>query len=250
MCIHLPMTTDALPHDSIQKLSENLWRVEGALPHLGGRRVMTVARLSDGRLVIHSAITLNEEAMCELESFGKPAVLLIPHKRHRMDAPYFKQRYPELRVFAPRAVVPKAREVVAVDGTYDDFDGDATVRLEMLDGIGDSEGAMIVRSTDGTTVILNEVVFDMGPPRNLAARVLTRLIGLRPGPRVTPVVRLELVTDRRALRKHLERLAAIPDLTRLIVSHEKMSSGARASLALAHAARTLGHRHERKDIEA
>ena len=29
-----------LPHDRIQKLSENVWRVEGALPHLSMRRVM------------------------------------------------------------------------------------------------------------------------------------------------------------------------------------------------------------------
>ena len=233
------MASQVLPHDPIEKLSENLWRVEGALPYLGGRRVMTVARLTNGRLVIHSAIRLREDAMRELEAFGEPAVLLIPHTRHRMDAPYFVQRYSKLRVLAPRSVVPKAREVVAVDGTYEDFEGDDTVGLSMLDGIGGYEGALIVRSNDGTTVILNEVVFDMSPPKNFALRLLTRLAGLRPGPRVTPIVRIELVTDRFALRKHLERLAAIPDLTRLIVSHEKMSVGGRAAAALKEAARTL-----------
>lgn len=230
---------EVLPHDPIEKLTENLWRVEGDLPQGRGRRVMTVARMTDGRLVIHSALAMHEAEMEELEAFGTPAFLLVPHKRHRLDAPYFKKRYPALRVLAPRAVVRKARQVVEVDGTYADFAGDDAVRLEMLDGIGDAEGAMIVRSVDGVTIVLNEVVFDMKRPASLVARLLTRALGLRPGPRVTPVVRLELVTDKKQLRAHLERLAETPDLRRLIVSHDKMSTGPRAAPALREAAATL-----------
>lgn len=226
-----------LPHDPIEKLTENVWRVEGALPHFSMRRVMTVARMKDGRLVIHSAIALDEPSMRALEAWGEPAFLLVPHSRHRMDAPRYKARYPALRVLATRGVVDKAREVVAVDGTYEDFPGDDTVRLEMLHGIKDAEGAMIVRSADGVTVVLNEVVFDLKPRKDLVGRLLTGLIGH--GPRVTPVVKLELVRDAPALRADLERLAATPELQRLIVSHEKLSTGPDAAAALRKAASFL-----------
>ncbi len=229
-----------LPHDPIEKLTENVWRVEGALPHFSMRRVMTVARLSDGRLVIHSAIALDEPSMRAIEAWGTPTFLLVPHSRHRMDAPRYKARYPSLRVLATRGVVEKAREVVKVDGTYEDFPADDTVRLEMLHGVKDAEGAMIVRSLDGVTVVLNEVVFDLKPRRDLLGRVLTRVLGLGPGPRVTTVVKLELVRDAAALRADLERLAATPELRRLIVSHEKLSMGPDAAAALRKAASTLG----------
>ena len=139
-----------LPHGPLQELSENLWRVEGDLPHFSMKRVMTVARLHTGALLIHSAIALDEASMKRLEAWGTPAILLIPHVRHRMDAARFKRRYPALRVFAPPGVVAKAQAVVNVDGTYSDVPKDPTVTLELLDGTGGCGGrvARALRTTE------------------------------------------------------------------------------------------------------
>lgn len=228
-----------LPHDPIQKLTENLWRVEGELPHFGMRRVMSVARLGDGRLVIHSAMALEEAAMRELEAWGTPAFLLVPHVRHRMDAPRYKARYPDLVVLAPKPVQAKAREVVAVDGAYEDFPADDAVTLRILRGVKEAEGVMLVRSDDGVSVILNEVVFDLAPRTSLLANLAMLALRMGPGPRVTPVVKLELVRDRTALAEDLKALAVTPGLARLIVSHERMSQGPAARAALLRAAETL-----------
>jgi hypothetical protein len=234
---------EILPHKPIQKLSENLWRVQGDLPHFGMQRVMTIAKRAAGDLVIHSAIQMNEASMREMEAFGEPTYLLIPHSRHRLDAPKFKRRYPKLIVLATKAVVDKAREVVHVDGTYEDFPSDAPevngVRLEMLRGMGDSEGVMIVRSQDGVTIVLNEVVFDLTMPHSRVLQALLKLGGLGPGPHVTPILKLELVRDRQALKADLHRLAKIPDVVRLIVSHDRMRSGIEAATSLDAAAASL-----------
>jgi hypothetical protein len=228
-----------LPHAPIQELSENLWRVEGDLPHFSMKRVMTVVRLRDGTLLIHSAIALDEASMHKLEAWGTPSVMLIPHVRHRMDAARFKQRYPALRVFAPPGVMTKARAVVHVDGTYAEMPADSAVSVELLDGTGQMEGALLVRSGDGTSVVLTEVVFDLEPPKSAFGRAALKLAGFGPGPRVTPVVKFEMVKDRAALAAHLERLAAIPDLTRLIVAHSRMSVGEAAARGLRQAAASL-----------
>jgi hypothetical protein len=213
--------------------------VAGDLPHFSMRRVMTVVRLHDGRLVIHSAIALDEASMARLEAWGTPAFLLIPHPRHRLDAPQYKQRYPSLRVLTPPAVIDKARAVVDVDGTYADAPVDPGLRLEVLDGTGQSEGAMIVQSSDGTSVVLNEIVFDLEPPKSALGRAALKLVGFGPGPRVTPIVKLALVKDKALLAAHLERLAALPNLVRLIVSHSRMSEGAQAAAGLRAAAASL-----------
>src|SRR5262249_14085749 len=61
-------TWRVFPHRGLEKLEPNLWRVEGDLPGGNGTRVMTVARMRDGGLVIHSAIALEEPLMAELEA--------------------------------------------------------------------------------------------------------------------------------------------------------------------------------------
>lgn len=228
-----------LPHGPIEQLAENLWRVEGSLKGMSLKRVMTVVRSRDGSLVIHSAIALTEQEQRKLEALGTPSVLLVPNRGHRLDAPAYKKRYPALRVFAPRGGRKGVEEVVPVDGTYEDFPGDDTVRLETLKGVGEEEGAMLVRSSDGTTVVLNDVVFNMDRKKDPLGWFFTTMLGSAPGPRVSRLVKLLFVKDRKVLRAELERLATIPDLVRLIVAHEKVASGVEAASALRRAATYL-----------
>jgi hypothetical protein len=228
-----------LPHGPIEKLAPNLWRVEGSVPRMTLRRVMTLARLGDGRLVIHNAIALDEPAMSEIEGWGTPAFLIVPNASHRLDAPAFKKRYPAVRVLAPAGSRSKVEEVVAVDGSYADFPPDEVVRLQTLSGIKDAEGAMLVRSADGVTVVLNDAVFNMDRKHDPLGFFFTTLLGSAPGPRVSRLFKLLAVKDKRALRQDLERLAGTADLVRLIVSHEKVASGPAAAQALRQAATYL-----------
>jgi hypothetical protein len=226
-------------HGPITKLASNLWWVQGTLPNMSLRRVMAVARLRDGRLVIHNGIALEEAAMRELEGWGTPAFLIVPNGFHRLDAARYKQRYPNLRVFAPSGSRAKVEQKIKVDGGYEDFPADEDVRLEMLHGVKGTEGAMIVRSEDGLSVVLNDAVMNMDRKRDPLGFLFTTLMGSAPGPRVSRLAKLTLVNDRKALRADLERFAELPELTRLIVAHEKVASGAAAREALQKAAAYL-----------
>jgi len=50
-------------------------------------------------------------------------------------------------------------------------------------------------------------------------------MGSAPGPRISRLAKYSLVKDKAALRAELERLAALPDLVRMIVSHDKLTQG-------------------------
>src|ERR1044071_2283106 len=91
-----------LQHGPIEQLTERLWWVQGALPGMSLKRAMSVVRLESGGLAIHSAIALREAEQAQLEAWGKPELLIVPSGYHRLDAPRYKQRYPKLRVLAPR----------------------------------------------------------------------------------------------------------------------------------------------------
>lgn len=225
-------TWTVLEHGPIEHLAENLWRVQGALPGMSLKRTMVIVRMRDGRLVIHNAIALSDAAMQQIEQWGKPAFLIVPNGGHRLDAPAYKARYPELRVLAPRGARARVEEVVKVDGGFEDFPADPEVRLELLHGVADAEGAMIVRSADGTTVVLNDAMFNMDRKRDPLGFFFTTLLGSAPGPRVSRLAKLVYVKDKAALRGDFARYSELPDLARVIVAHEKVASGPAARESL------------------
>lgn len=210
---------NVLPHQPIEKLEDNLWRVEGNLPKNPPiKRVMTIAKLKDGRLVVHNAICLTAEAMRELESFGKPAFLIIPGARHRLDAAAFKSRHPDIVVVSPPGAKKDVEKEAKVDTTQPDF-GDDSVRWHTLDGVAQGEGVLEVRSGDRVTLVFNDAVMNMRPTGGFLG-LMFGLVGFTgKEPKVSGPTKFFLVKDRPALRSHLERLASNPQLARVIVSH-------------------------------
>lgn len=204
-----------LPHGALEKLADGLWLVKGDIPWMPLKRVMVVARLASGGLIVHGAIAMRPEAMKELEALGEPEVLLVPSAHHRLDAPRYAERYPRMKVFCPGGAVDRVAKVVRVDGTYEDVPADPSVRTLLVDGIGDEEGVMEIGSPDGMTLVFNDILFNM-PHRGW----FTRAIGSSGGPRVSKTARFFLMRDARALARRFVALAATPRLVRVLVAHE------------------------------
>lgn len=211
-----------LPHKPIERLSERLWRVEGALADMPLQRVMTIARRNDGGIVVHNAIAVDDAALAELEALGPVAAIVVPSGYHRLDAGVFHDRYPGARVICPSGARARVEQVVPVTGGYEDEPADPAVSLETLDGTAGNEGAMIVRDAHGASLVLNDIVFNMPHRRGGTGFVLRWITASTGGPRMSRIARWFLVKDRPALRSHLERLASTPDLRRIVVSHHEV----------------------------
>ena len=209
-----------LPHGKLSRLDDNLLSVSGELPMPVGDfpRRMTVVRLHDGRLVVYSAIALDEAEMQALEAFGEPAFLVVPNDIHRMDAKIWKDRYPQARVVAPAGVRKQVEEVVPVDDTTPDF-GDPQVKFVTVPGTEEHEAALVVRTWSGTTLIVNDLIWNLDDRPGFGGW-LFRVLGFTGSePRIPTMVELREIKDKDALRGQLERWARIPGLNRIIVSH-------------------------------
>ncbi len=225
-------------HRPIEKLSSRVWRVEGDVPGMPLKRVMTVVKRSDGRLVVHNAICLDDAAMREIEAWGPIAFLLVPNAMHRLDAPAFHARYPSARVLTAPGSRAKVAEVVKDVGLYAEMPEDAAVSLAVLDGVGESEGFVRVDDETGVTLVLNDAVFNMPHLDGMQGFVLKHVTLSSGGPRVSRLGRFLLVKDKAAFVAALHRLADTPGLVRVIVSHHQTITD-RPGDALRAAAATL-----------
>jgi hypothetical protein len=182
---------------------------------------MTVVRLGDGRLVVYSAIALDESEMIELEGFGKLAYLIVPNDIHRMDAQIWKDRYPAMRVIAPAGARAKVEKIVPVDATEVDF-GDPRVHFITVPGTGDREGALLVERASGTTLILNDLIFNLTNRPGLSGWLFKTIGMTGDEPHIPPIIAMRQVSDKVALKAQLERWSRLPNLKRILVAHGKM----------------------------
>lgn len=208
-----------LRHDPITKHEDNLWSVEGDIPGMSLRRRMTLARMGDGRIVVHNAACVDEATMKQITAWGEPAMLIVPNGFHRLDAHAWLDRFPKSRVYSPEGATKKVREVVEVHGLCEDLKGDESVRYETLDGVGKLEGVLSVRSGSKVTRVFNDVFFNHPDLPGFAGWVMKNVTDSTGGPKVTRVAKLFLVKERVAFQAHLLKLSNESGLSRLIPGH-------------------------------
>jgi len=218
----LTSTWKVLPHGPITELEENLWTVTGSfdIPFNPLKRVMTIVRRSDGTLVLHGLMALGEETQREVEALGEIAYLVVPSGFHRLDAGRYRARYPNATMLAPAGARARVEKMAKIDATYEGYEADATTSLEDVDGLAQREGALVVKSKRGTTVVMNDALFNMPEHQpGVSGFVLKHVTQSTGGPKVSRTARIGLVADRARYRAALEKIATTENLVRVIVAH-------------------------------
>jgi len=209
-----------LPHGRLVEIEDGILTVTGDIPMPLGNlsRRMTIVRLADGGLVIYSAIALDEKEMAFIESYGRPAYLVVPSDLHRLDARIWKDRYPSLQVVAPEGARAKVEEIVPVDTTSPDFE-DPRVAFVTVPGVDGHEAALVVNTDRGTTLVVNDIVGNIHHAHGAGGWILRAAGFAGDEPQVPRVVKKMIVEDEHALIDQLERWSDMPCLSRIIVSH-------------------------------
>ncbi|MGZ6125435.1 MAG: hypothetical protein ACXWLR_10785 [Myxococcales bacterium] len=187
----------------------------------GMDRRMSIIRLGDGRLVFHNAVPLDDRALAQVTAWGKPAILIVPMHLHAIDAPGFREKL-GLEVFTSRVTLDKVRAVVPVAGTLDELPLDPSLRCEPLAGTRFGEAAYVVKSGPRASLLFCDAIHDSRPGSGFQG-FMFRVMGFTgQEPKVPPFFRLRAVTDKKALRADLLRLADTPGLVRLVPSHGRI----------------------------
>lgn len=93
----------------LRQLAPNLWVAERSFkngPFEVGAR-MTVIRLRDGGLFLHSAVELDRELRAALDALGPVRAVVAPNRHHHLFAADYPTGYPEARLYAAPGLAEK-----------------------------------------------------------------------------------------------------------------------------------------------
>ena len=208
-----------LPHGQLEEIAPGIWQVRGSLARVPLPRNMIIYPMKDGGLLIHSAVALNEEGMAQLEALGKPSVMIVPNSYHRLDAPFYKARYPEIRVVCPARARTQVEKVVPVDGSAEELQLPGVTPIQP-EGIKRVELLYELETTKGRALIVCDLLFNLPVGRGIGG-LIGRLMGSAGFFGMTRIARMLMLKDRQVFKAWLEQLAKRNDIALISMAHGK-----------------------------
>ena len=215
------------PLDMPKPVAEGVCVVDGGPQTVLGMPIpirMTVLRLADGGLWLHSPVRYTPGLAAALLALGPVRHLVSPGTAHWTHLPDWQAAFPAAKLWAPHGVVERARDQGAalradgVLGPEPPADWAGQIGQDALQGVGFVEIAFFHRPS--RTLILTDTVQAMEPARlPWAMRLLVRALGAAGPEGGTPRhVRLVLARHRDHNRDAVRRLVAL-DPVRVIFAH-------------------------------
>jgi len=221
----------------LRALTENLWVVERPL-RFGGVEVgtrMSVVRLGDGSLVLHSPVALEEALRKALQALGCPRYAVAPNRFHHLFVGEYRQAFADVKLLAAPGLAEKRTDLrfdaVLPGGAPAEWAGE--LDCEHFQGLP-IMGEVAFCHRASRTLLLCDLAFNIGRTAPLATRIAFRLVGGygRFGPTLLEKL---LVRDRAAARASLERILAW-DFDRVVVTHgDVLEKGGREALRAGYA---------------
>ena len=217
-------------------LAEGLWVYDQPLRFYGvevGTR-MTVVRLADGGLWLHSPVVPTPELRAAVDALGPVRWLIAPNRWHHLYVGDWQGAYPEAQIFAARGLVKK-RPDLTLAGVLDDnappgwagqIDQHARQGAPVM-------GETVFLHRKSRSLIISDTAhnFETAPA---GTRFFFTMLGGWRGFRTTLADRM-VTKDRAAARASIERMLTW-DFDRVVVCHGAvLESGGKDALKRAYA---------------
>lgn len=222
--------------EALTALAPDLWVATRPLPLIVGDigTRMTVIRLRDGSLFLHSPVALDAATRRALDALGPVRAVVAPSLVHHFFVGDYRTAYPQATLYAAPGLEKKRRDVPFGAVLDDEPPPQWAGQLEQHVFRGAPIMNEVVFFHPPTrTLLLTDLAFNVTRPLAGRARVFLWLVKARGfGPH--RIIRLG-VRDRDAARSSLERLLQW-DFDRIVVTHgDVLDSGGHAAMQSAFA---------------
>jgi hypothetical protein len=221
----------------LRELAPDLWVTERSLTFAGidvGTR-MTVIRLREGELFLHSPVALDPELQRALDALGTVRFAVAPNRMHHLFIGDYCDAYPKAELFAAPGLETKRKDVGWRAVLGDEAPPAWAGQLEQLFFRGfPLANEVVFFHPPSRSLLLTDLAFNIGPDSPPATRFAFRLLRAyeRFGPSLLERI---LIRDRSAGRASLQGILAW-DFDRVIMAHgQVLAKGGRDALRAGYA---------------
>jgi Domain of unknown function (DUF4336) len=211
------------PLNTLKRVCDDVWIVDGPMPKLRFPTRMTVIRLPGGDLFIHSPTPLVPELKAEIEAIGGPRWIIGPNRIHYWWIPEWKAAFPQAEVYvAPRILEQAGGRIDFSTFPLDADSGypwDAEIATLPIKGSFMTEVEFFHRPS--RTLVLTDFVANFEPEKldSFIMRWLTRLAGVQdPDGQMPRDMRLTYVKQKLQLKAAVEKMISW-NPERIILAH-------------------------------
>lgn len=212
---------------SLERVTDNLWTAQDTLRFLGLLLPvrMTVIRLEDGGLWLHSPLRPTDDLVAQVSALGPVQHLVAPSCMHHLFIGDWKSRFPDARMhgasglaakrpdLAFDAILGEAATTAPARPTWPAWSDDIDqLRIEGVPRLNES----VFLHRPSRTLLVTDLVFNLTRLQGLA-RLAFSLMGASGRVAQSPEWRL-FTRDKQAVRQSMESLLAW-DFDRLVPAH-------------------------------
>jgi Domain of unknown function (DUF4336) len=221
----------------LREIDTGIWAIEAPQRFLGaevGTR-MTVIRLADGSLLVHSPVHLDDEIRASLDRIGPVRHVVAPNRFHHLYAAEYSRNYPEAKLYGAPGLETKRRDL-----HFDAILGDEAPaawrgQIDQLVFRGFSplnETVFFHRAS--RTVLFTDLLFNVTHTDSTWTKFLLTLDGGFGGPGVARTFRLPMRMRKQAVTASVARILKW-DFDRMTLAHgDIVERGAKAVLQSAY----------------
>lgn len=222
-----------MPH--LIAFAPQIWLQDQSLSVMGlelGAR-MTLVRLADGSLFVHSPNQLTEEIRREVDALGPVAHVVSPNTMHHLYVAEWRAAYPRAKHYAVPGL-PEKRKEFAFDGVIgNDQDKPWNPELRHLLVAGTPFNEAVFFHAASRTLILTDLALHVRESPSWVTRLAFRLMGAYGKFGWSAFEKRLFIRDRQKFAASLAELREW-DFDRVVVSHgEPLQTGGRAAMARA-----------------
>lgn len=221
------------PRATLTPFADGVWLEIGPACILGMRltTTMTVFRLADDSLLVHSPLACTAERRAAVAALGPVRHLYAPSTYHDVHAGAWQAAFPGARLHAPPGLVRERRDL-RIDRVIgrEREPAFADVLEEVgIEGFRLEETVLVHRPA--RTVVVADLVHNVGRPDQRWAKIYTRAMGFHDRVAMSRMIRWLGFSDRAAARRSIDALLS-REFDRVVVGHGKpVTTGAREAIA-------------------
>lgn len=216
----------------LEPITDGLWGLDGRVSMPGGVRFplrMTVVRLPDRGLLLHSPVEVSEEQSAAIDALGEVRVVVAPSLLHHLHVGPAVARWPDARLLGAPGLAEKRPDLPFRGVLPDDADESwaSALRPILLRGAPSvSEVVFVHRPT--ATLICTDLLFHMRAD-DLPTRLLLGLVGCQGRLAASRSWRWVFARDTDLLRASVAEVLSEP-IRRVVPAHGAVAEVDRAAL--------------------